>query len=796
MTMDERAKQHEALLDAREALQNSEAINRAIVESIAQNLFLKDRDSVYLAVNDRYAASLGTTPEEIVGKDDFALFPADLADQYRADDRAVMEAGQPRVIEERYTAQGEEYWIRTTKAPVRNAAGEVTAVLGLFEDITDRKLASNALEASERRYRRLFESAKDGILILDADSGNIVDVNPYLERLVGYAHEELLGKQLWEIGAFRDIAASREAFATLQTQKYVRYEDLPLQARDGRKVDVEFVSNVYAVDGGNVIQCNIRDITERRKAETERARLTMAIEQSEEIVFITDATGDIVYANAAFERVTGYPRGETLGRNPRLLKSGLQEASVYDTLWATITAGKTWHGRVINKKKDGTLFTAESSISPVRDATGKITSHVAVERDITADLALDEQVRQGQKMESIGRLAGGIAHDFNNLLSVILAYTGFLLEQVREGDPFAVDLREVMKAGERAAALTRQLLAFGRKQMLQPVALDLNAALADIASMLGRIIGEDIEIVWRPSPGLGLVCADPGQIDQIVMNLVVNARDAMPGGGRLTIETANVDIDEASAALHAPVQRGRYIALSVTDTGTGMDANTLAKIFEPFYTTKQPGKGTGLGLATVYGAVKQTGGDVRVHSEVDNGTTFSIYLPRELDANTAAAVRRPSSAPRAGTATILVVDDEDAIRRVADRILVAAGYTVLTAASGPEALGLAARHSGDIHLLLTDLIMPQMNGKALADELATSRPAVEVLYMSGYSDDGLLDPGAGAPAPHFVAKPFTAVALTQKIGDVLDNGAGAHKKPAAADATAGSGDVEDAGDAV
>ncbi len=763
---DEPSGGNDTLRAAQQALRDSEAINRAIVESIPQKLFLKDCGSVYLAVNQALAASLGCTPEQVVGKDDFALVPAKLAEKYRADDRAVIESGQAKHVEERYVAQGKEYWIHTVKTPVRNLAGDVIAVLGLFEDITEQKRAAHALEASEKRYRRLFESAKDGILILDADSGCIVDANPFLERLTGYSHEELLGRCLWEIGAFKDIAASREAFATLQTEKYVRYEHLPLKARDGHRIDVEFVSNVYRVDGQDVIQCNIRDITAWKRAEIERNRLARAIEQIAEMVVVTNARGDIVYANPAFEAVTGYAHQEVLGQSPRLLKSGVQDEAFYRALWATISGGGTWHGRMVNKKKDGTLYTAEATISPVRDAAGAITSYVAVERDISARLVLEAQFLQAQRMESIGRLAGGVAHDFNNLVTVILSYTALALEQLRDGDPLKDDLLEVTGAGERAAALTRQLLAFGRKQVLQPVALDLNQVLGDMENMLRRIIGEDIELVWAPESALGVIRADPGQLEQVLMNLVVNARDAMPDGGRLTIETSNVEIDEAYVALHVAVRPGPYVVLSVSDTGSGMDEATRTHIFDPFFTTKDKGKGTGLGLSTVQGIVAQSGGNIWVYSEPGQGTTFKVYLPRELEASMVPASERLPTPVRTGTETILVVEDEGALRRVARRILGAAGYTVLTASGGAEAISLCAQH--DVDLLLTDMVMPSMSGTELAQKLADTRPSLRVLYTSGYSDEGLVNQGVLEPGVHFLPKPFTAADLVRKVREVLD----------------------------
>lgn len=529
-------------------------------------------------------------------------------------------------------------------------------VAALEEDVVGLKRAENALGASEMRYRRLFESAKDGILILNADSGRIVDVNPFLTELTGYSREEYLGKQLWEIGPFKDIAASRASFADLQSKHYVRYEDLPLEDRKGRKIDVEFVSNVYPVGDHHVIQCNVRDITARKRAEETREKL-------------------------------------------------------------------------------------------------------------------EEQLRTSQKMEAIGSLAGGVAHDFNNLLSVIQSYTGYALDAVREGDPIKDDLLEVKKAGERAVALTRQLLAFSRKQMLQPVQLNLNQIAAGVETMLQRILGEDIDLVQTLAPDLGLTLADPGQLEQVIMNLVVNARDAMPEGGKLTIETSNVEIDAEYAARHVAVIPGPYVSLVVADTGCGMDQEAKARLFEPFFTTKE--KGTGLGLSTVYGIVRQSGGHVWVYSEPGLGTTFKVYLPRSITATEANTITTPSTVPMrstAGSETILVVEDDEALCKVAKRSLDAAGYTVLAAADGDKALQICARYAGDIHLLVTDVVMPRMGGRALAQELSKRRPALKVLYMSGYTDCAIVHHGVLDAGTRFLGKPFTEAELTRKVRNVLDDG--------------------------
>jgi len=498
-----------------------------------------------------------------------------------------------------------------------------------------------------------------------------------------------------------------------------------------------------------------------------RERLATAIEQAAETVVVTDLEGTILYVNPAFEAVSGYTRAEAVGKNPRVLKSGELDPRIYRELWATITSGATWRGRLVNRTKGGALFTEETTISPVRDAGGAVVSYVAVKRDITRDLSLEAQLRQSQKMEGIGRLAGGVAHDFNNLLSVILGCTDLALAELRPGDPIRDDLVEIAKAGQRAAALTRQLLAFSRKQVLQPVTLQLNAVVAGLEPMLRRVLGEDIEYAQTLDPDLGLVRADPGQLEQVIVNLVVNARDAMPRGGRLTVETATVELDAGALARHPGAKAGPHAALTVRDTGVGMDASTLAHAFEPFFTTKGPGEGTGLGLATVHGIVEQSGGHIDVASQPDGGTTFTVFLPVEPSRGSVAAGPR-GAARRSGSETVLVAEDERAVRSLVTRVLTAAGYTVLDAANGPEALALCERQETAIHLLLTDVVMPAMSGKALADLVTKARPGLKVLFMSGYTDDAIARHGVLDPDVHFLAKPILPAELLRKVREALD----------------------------
>jgi two-component system, cell cycle sensor histidine kinase and response regulator CckA len=429
------------------------------------------------------------------------------------------------------------------------------------------------------------------------------------------------------------------------------------------------------------------------------------------------------------------------------------------------------------KHRDGHWVFSDTSATLLRNGQGDLRYIIVSVVDISARKQfeaerekLEEQLRISQRMEGIGRLAGGIAHDFNNLLSVILCSTDFALESAREDDRVREELLEVKKAGERAAALTRQLLAFSRKQVLQPVALDLNQIVVGIEKMLHRILGEDIDYMQVLAPDLGVVWADPGQIEQVLMNLIVNARDAMPAGGKLTLETSNVELDEDYAARHVAVKPGAYVQLVVTDTGCGMDATTKARLFEPFFTTKEQGKGTGLGLSTVYGIVKQSGGNIWVYSELGLGTTFKIYLPRLESAVAAAPMIKAAMTCTVGTETILVVEDEEAIREIAKRILYLAGYTVLAAANADDALLICKAHQGKIHLLLTDVVMPQMGGRMLAERLTLACPGIKVLYMSGYTDDAIAHHGTLDAKTHFIAKPFSAAELTKKVREVLDSG--------------------------
>jgi PAS domain S-box-containing protein len=625
---------------------------------------------------------------------------------------------------------------------------------------------------SEARFRSLIESAPVAISIVR--SGEILYANPACIRLFGHERlEDFEGRPV-----LSHMAPESHPQLTERRRRRERGEAIPSvfetmgRRRDGSPLPLLVEVADLQLPDGLATLVFLRDMTELRRAELERRRLAAAIEQSAETVVITDAEGTIEYVNPAFERITGYSREEALGQNPRLLKSGNHAPEFYREMWSTLLRGEAWSGRLVNKRRDGTLYEEEATISPVRDESGRIAHFVAVKRDVTERQRLEARLLQAQKMESVGRLAGGVAHDFNNLLSVILGYTGLILRRLPEPDPLRPRITEIHKAGERAAALTRQLLAFSRRQVLQPVVMDLNATVENLEKMLRRLIGEDIDLSTLLDRRAGLIRADPSQVEQVIVNLAVNARDAMPRGGRLTIETAPAVLDEAYTSARPGVRPGRHVALVVSDNGSGMDAETQAHLFEPFFTTKEQGKGTGLGLATVYGIVEQSGGHITFESRVDHGTTFRIYFPRVEGEAAFVAGPPPAEDEARGTETVLIVEDEEMLRDFAVQVLRLHGYQVLEAADGADALRLLERHPEAVDLVVTDVVMPRMSGPELAHRLTRKRPGVKVLFLSGYAGPDIAQHGLPEAGSAFLAKPFTPDALARKVREVLDEPSG------------------------
>jgi len=760
-----------------------------------------------------------------------------------------------------------------------------------------------ALRASELSYRRLFEAARDGILILDVDTGRINDVNPFLVELLGFSRSEMVGKTVGELSPFKDIVANQAMLERLQEDAYVRYHNLPLEAKDGRKIAVEFVSNVYQDGGKKVIQCNIRDNTEYTLAEealrASRQMLGEIINALPARVFWKDKNLIYLGCNTVFARDAGFagpkdiigkddfqmgwreqaekyrgddreviksgcakllieesqttPEGNTItllssktplrdsegeivgmlgtylditkrkrAEEELRLKTALLEAQMdsaldgilvvdhqgkqilrnerLNELWkipphlagnqddaaqAQFAASRVKNPREFAEKVaylyshpdevsrdeieliDGTVLDRYSS--PVRDKAGKYYGRIWTFRDITQRRILEAQFRQSQKMEGIGQLAAGVAHDFNNTLTVIQLHASLLKAKPDSSPELLESAGEIEKATERAANLTRQLLLFSRRQTMQPRDLDLNQSINDMTKMLRRTLGEDIQVQFKFALQPLFIHADAGMLDQVLMNLAVNAHDAMPKGGLLVIETSAAEFDESVRA-HAPLARpGSFVCLSVSDTGCGIPPEILPRIFEPFFTTKDIGKGTGLGLATVYGIVQQHQGWIHIYSEVGHGTIFRIYLPRLAAKSGQDSGQSELTAVRGGKETILLVEDEVALRSSMHKALSQLGYHVLESVSGVETLKVWEQHRKEIDLLLTDMVMPGgMTGKDLAARLLNENPKLKVIYTSGYSIDVV---GRNFPLEegvNFLAKPFGAHRLAQTVRNCLD----------------------------
>ncbi len=643
----------------------------SIVESSEDAVMGLDPNGVVLSWNPAAEHLLGHPASEILNRAVRPLIPAPFYDEESTILERILRGERVESYETlRQHRNGKMLEVSITASPIRDSNAVIIGVSHSIRGVVDRtrlewafqekQKVQSDLEASEIRYRRLFEAAKDGILLLDAETGTIFDANPFLEELLGLSRKDLVGKPLWELGPLKDLIANQAAFQVLKDKGYIRYEHLPLETAKGKEVHVEFVSNVYVSAGERVIQCNIRDITLRYRAE-----------------------------------------------------QALRKA--------------------------------------------------------------EEQLRHSQKMEAFGRLAAGVAHDFNNLLTVINGYAEIMAGTLDKNSPLQGDIEEIAKAGQRASLLTRQLLAFSRKQVLKVQVLNLNQVATDMQKMLKRLIGEDIVVVSTLAPDLGLIRIDPGQVEQVILNLSLNARDAMPLGGRLSIETGNIDLDEAFVARHPSLHPGPHIVLTVQDTGCGMSREIQDRLFEPFFTTKATGKGTGLGLATVLGIVLQSEGAIQVESEPGKGATFKIYLPRvagTADGSKATDLRNNS--PK-GTETVLLVEDEPLLRKLARQILEMYGYSVLEASCGAEALKISDAHSGPIALLLSDMVMPGMSGRELSVALTGRRPGLKSLLVSGYSNDSVALHGDLNSGAAFLQKPYSPSDLALRVRSLLDG------KPVAAE---------------
>jgi PAS domain S-box-containing protein len=737
-------------------------------------------------VNDRYRfewvncsmeAFLDLPREEILGKTCYSLVHKTGGPIEACPFQRLKAGGGRETMELEIPERG--LWLRVSVDPMLDGEGRFAGAIHFISDLTPVRRAEQELGG---RLLSLMNNIP-GVVYRGLRDWSVVFIGADVERITGSTAEEFLsGKAKWRDlihpddlehvkNTFRE--AVRSGRKVLQVEYRAVHKDGTVRwISDRRQLFYDDDGAFAYVDG------LLLDVSPRKQAEEElrdtHDKLQALIEASPLAIMSLTPEGIVTMWNPAAERIFGWSEAEVIGRPNPIVPENKQKE--FRALRERVMSGEGLSNVELRRLgKNGFPLDISLSSAPLRDHAGVPKGIVAVIADITERKRMEDalrksedQLRQSQKMEAIGRLAGGVAHDFNNLLTVIRGYSDLLLLRLDGGSPMRREVEEIQKAGERASSLTRQLLAFSRKQVLQPKMMDLNAIVADTDKMLRRLIGEDIDLVTVLKPDLGLVLVDPGQVEQVLMNLVVNARDAMPRGGKVTIETANVVLGECYSKEHRIVKAGQYVMLAISDTGVGMDEKTKTHLFEPFFTTKKKGKGTGLGLSTVYGIVKQSGGYVWVYSEVGQGATFKVYFPRHDGAGAETETEAGGSPSPAGRETVLVVEDEEVVRALVRQILEDSGYTVLTASDGEEAIEVATASKIPVHLVVTDIIMPKMGGREAARSLEKIFPGVSILYMSGYTDEAIVHHGVLESGISFLEKPFTPDALLRKVREVLN----------------------------
>jgi two-component system cell cycle sensor histidine kinase/response regulator CckA len=754
--------------------QQAEEKYRSIFENAVDGIFRATPDATrFISVNPVMAQMFGyESPAEMVKA------VVDIAQQlgvrperrdealHRLSEQGVLENFEALVRRK----DGSQIWTSANVRAVRDGKGEFEYLDGIVQDITGRKHA----EKEQARLTAILQATTDMVASADL-KGFVQYINRAGRKMLGLGEDEDVTSTRipdyhpeWATSIVTNVgipAAIERGFWSGETA---------LLSRDGREIPLSQVIIAHPAPDGTIEYLSTigRDITERKRTEAavreSEERYRDLVENAHDIIFSHDLLGNYTSVNRAGEQITGYTHEECLALNitDTIAPEHVNKARY---MMAKKLAGENVTAYEVDLlAKDGKRIAVEVNTKLVLQ-DGVPVAVQGIARDVTERKQLEEQLRQSQKMDAIGQLAGGVAHDFNNLLTAINGYSSLGLQRI-EGNPTVKNyLEEIKKAGDRAANLTRQLLAFGRKQILQPLPLSLNDIITDMNKMLRRLIGEDIQLSAKLTPDLKRVKADPGQIEQVLVNLVVNARDAMPKGGSLTIETANAELGREYASTHAGVNAGAFVVLAVSDTGTGMDEEVRRHIFEPFFTTKEKGKGTGLGLSTVYGIVKQSGGNISIYSEPNHGTTFKVYLPALDSIVKSSEARAEESVILRGSETVLLVEDEEVVRGLARQILEEAGYQVLVAPQGEEAVRLCNEHAQEIHLLLTDIVMPGAGGKEVADRLSLLHPGIKVLFMSGYTDEAIVHHGVLDSDVKFIQKPFTPAALARKVREVLDS---------------------------
>jgi len=776
---------------AAEGLRESEARKRAILESALDCIVTMDHAGLVVDWNPAAERTFGFMSADAIGKEMAALIiPPKFREQHRRGLAHYNATSQGPVLGSRLElsalrADGSEFPVEL--AITRIESEGLPMFTGYIRDITERKRAENEQARLNSEIKQQTDrlntivATVPGVVFEVSGRPNSADnrtnfVSEYIGPMLGYTVSEWLSVPGFWLSIVHPDDRQRvgqEAAKDFAEGKSGGHE-FRWVGKDGRIVWVRAHTIAVRGDDGKTVGVRgvVTDITERKRSEEELSkseeRYRDLVENAHDIIYSQDLAGNYTSMNKAGAQITGYTHAEALALNITQTVAPECLATAREMLTAKLAGERVTAYEMDIIAKDGHRITVEANTKLVYH-DGVAVGIQGIARDVTERKLLEEQLRQSQKMEAIGQLAGGVAHDFNNLLTAINGYASLALQRLEDGHPIRSYLEEVKKAGDRAANLTRQLLAFGRKQILQPVAVNLNDVVTDMNKMLRRLIGEDIELSAKLDPALKRIKADPGQIEQVLVNLVVNARDAMPEGGKLTIETARIELDQEYANTHVGVAPGDYVMLAVSDTGTGMEEATQARIFDPFFTTKEKGKGTGLGLSTVYGIVKQSGGSIWVYSEPGHGTTFKVYLPQVAATPHKTETAVVELAPSGGMETILLVEDEDVVRGLAAKILEQSGYKVLAASRGAEAIQMCRQRTEPIHLLLTDVVMPETSGKEVADRMTELLPGLRVLYMSGYTDEAIVHHGVLDSNVEFIQKPFTPFALVRKVREVLDS---------------------------
>lgn len=758
-----------------DALRESEEKFRSIFDNFSVGTGIVGMDGKFININQKFADIVGYSIEELqIMRNEDLTYPED-AEETKKQMKLLFERKidsfnlEKRLIHK----NGNMIWVDLTVKPKFDINGKIESVIGVTQNITERKTAEKALRESEERFRTMFSQNRAVMLLVDpTDNQRILDANKAAEDYYGYNRSQLLKLNMGDINVMSE--GNRNVLMKKAIEKPQNYFQFKHKLSTGEVKDVEVYASPIMQQDKKCMFVIVHDITERKKAEREITKLAAVVEQAVDSIIITDIHGKINYVNAAFKKITGYKKSEALGQNPNILKSGRHDNSFYKDLWSTILSGNKWQGVIINKRKNGSLYYEKAVIFPVKNEIGEIINFTGIMRDITLERKLEQQLQQVQKMEAIGTLSGGIAHDFNNILTVINGHSEIALMNMDESNAVYEDLISILNAGKRAEKLTNQLLAFSRKQIHELKVIDINQTIKDLDKMLRRLIPENIKIVSEFPDNLPYIKADPGQIEQILINLVINARDAInenqnPENKKtIIVKTNMVDLDHVFVNTHPGSQTGPHILLSVQDTGAGMTLDVKNRIFEPFFTTKDVDKGTGLGLATVYGIVKQNDGSIYVESNKDNGTLFEIYWPVTTETPEKDYIESINQKDYTGKETILFVEDDEDVRSFASVALKNFGYKIIEARTGKNALQIIKSKINIFDLIVTDLIMPEMNGQDLAKKVYEIQPNSKILFVSGYTFEHLLKDGEIEEGINFLQKPYTIQSLLKRIRNILD----------------------------